>query len=85
MNGEYMHIGNGMKRRVCSMYRIFKSLVVVVWILDIMNINVIGIPLLECLEPILNDANNLNTLFWFLVFLVLPSTNLHVKLNKEDK
>ena len=67
------------------MYRIFKSLVVVVWILDIMNINVIGIPLLECLEPILNDANNLNGLFWFLVFLVLPSTNLHVKLNKEDK
>ena len=67
------------------MYRIFKSLVVVVWILDIMNINVIGIPLLECWEPILNDANNLNTLFWFLVFLVLPSTNLHVKLNKEDK
>ena len=67
------------------MYRIFKSLVVVVWILDIMNINVIGIPLLECLEPILNDANNLNTLFWLLVFLVLPSTNLHVKLKKEDK
>ena len=67
------------------MYRIFKSLVVVVWILDIMNINVIGIPLLECLEPILNDANNLNGLFWLLVFLVLPSTNLHVKLNKEDK
>ena len=67
------------------MYRIFKSLVVVVWILDIMNINVIGIPLLEYLEPILNDANNLNTLFWLLVFLVLPSTNLHVKLNKEDK
>ena len=67
------------------MYRIFKSLVVVVWILDIMNINVIGIPLLECLEPILNDVNNLNTLFWLLVFLVLPSTNLHVKLNKEDK
>ena len=67
------------------MYRIFKSLVVFVWILDIMNINVIGIPLLEYLEPILNDANNLNTLFWLLVFLVLPSTNLHVKLNKEDK
>lgn len=67
------------------MYRIFKSLVVVVWILDIMNINVIGIPLLECLEPILNDANNLNTLFWFLVFLVLPSSDLQVKLNKEDK
>ena len=48
------------------MYRIFKSLVVVVWILDIMNINVIGIPLLECLEPILNDANNLNGLFLYI-------------------
>ena len=67
------------------MYRIFKSLVVVVWILDIMNINVIGIPLLECLEPILVDEIGFDFWFWFLVFLVLPSTNLHVKLNKEDK
>ena len=67
------------------MYKIFKGIIGLVWLLDICNINVIGIPLLECLEPILNDANNLNTLFWLLVFLVLPSTNLHVKLNKEDK
>ena len=67
------------------MYKIFKSLVVVVWILDIMNINVIGIPLLECLEPILNDANNLNGLFWFLVFVFLPSADVVAKINKEDK
>lgn len=67
------------------MYKVFKSLVVVVWILDIMNINVIGIPLLECLEPILNDANNLNTLFWFLIFAFLPSADVVAKLNKEDK
>lgn len=67
------------------MYKIFKSLVVTVWILDIMNINVIGIPLLECLEPILNDANNLNELFWLLVFVFFPSANVSVKLNKEDE
>ena len=67
------------------MYRIFKSLVVVVWILDIMNINVIGIPLLAWLQPMLVDGIGFDFWFWFLVFLVLPSTNLHVKLNKEDK
>ena len=67
------------------MYRIFKSLVVVVWILDIMNINVIGIPLLAWLQPILVDGIGFDFWFWLLVFLVLPSTNLHVKLNKEDK
>ena len=67
------------------MYKIFKSLVVVVWILDIMNINVTGIPFLAWLQPILVDGIGFDFWFWLLVFLVLPSTNLHVKLNKEDK
>ena len=67
------------------MYRIFKSLVVVVWILDIMNINVIGIPFLAWLQPILVDGIGFDFWFWFLIFAILPSTNLHVKLNKEDK
>ena len=67
------------------MYRIFKSLVVVVWILDIFNINVSGISWLAWLQPILVDGIGFDFWFWLLVFLVLPSTNLHVKLNKEDK
>ena len=53
--------------------------------MDIMNINVGSIHLLSWLEPILNDANNLNELFWFIIWAVLPSADLQVKLNKEDK
>lgn len=67
------------------MYKIFKGIIGLVWLLDICNINVSGIPLLECLEPILVDGIGFDFWFWLLVFLVLPSTNLHVKLNKEDK
>ena len=67
------------------MYKIFKSLIIIVWVMDIMNINVGSIHLLSWLEPILNDANNLNELFWFIIWAVLPSADLQVKLNKEDK
>ena len=85
MSGEYMLIGNGMKRRDDIMYRLFKAIIGIVWALDIFNINVTGIPFLAWLQPILVDGIGLDFWFWFLVFLVLPSTNLHVKLNKEDK
>ena len=67
------------------MYKIFKSLIIIVWVMDIMNINVGSIHLLSWLEPILNDANNLNELFWFIIWAVLPSADLQVKLNKEDE
>ena len=58
------------------MYKIFKSLIIIVWVMDIMNINVGSIHLLSWLEPILNDANNLNELFWFIIWAVLPSADL---------
>ena len=67
------------------MYRIFKAIIGIVWALDIFNINVTGIPFLAWLQPILVDRRGLDFWFWLLVFLVVPSTNLHVKLNKEDK
>ena len=67
------------------MYRIFKAIIGLVWLLDICNINVSGIPFLAWLQPILVDGIGFDFWFWLLVFLVLPSTNLHVKLNKEDK
>lgn len=67
------------------MYKIFKSLIIIVWVMDIMNINVGNIHLLSWLEPILNDTNNLNESFWLIIWCVLPSADLQVKLNKEDK
>ena len=67
------------------MYKIFKAIISLIWLLDICNINVSGISWLAWLEPILNDANNMNELFWFLIWCVLPSADLQVKLNKEDK
>ena len=67
------------------MYKIFKAIIGLVWLLDIFNINVTGIPFLAWLQPILVDGIGFDFWFWLLVFLVLPSTNLHVKLNKEDK
>lgn len=67
------------------MYKVFKSLVVVVWILDIMNINVTGIPFLAWLQPVLVDGIGLDGWFWFLIFAFLPSADVVAKLNKEDK
>ena len=67
------------------MYKVFKAIIGLVWLLDICNINVSGIPFLAWLQPILVDGIGFDFWFWLLVFLVLPSTNLHVKLNKEDK
>ena len=67
------------------MYKIFKTIIILIWLLDVCNINVSGISWLAWLEPILNDANNMNELFWLVIWCVLPSTDLQVKLNKEDK
>ena len=67
------------------MYKIFKTIIILIWVLDICNINVSGISWLAWLEPILNDANNMNELFWLVIWCVLPSADLQVKLNKEDK
>ena len=67
------------------MYKIFKAIIGLVWLLDIFNINVTGIPFLAWLQPILVDGIGFDFWFWFLIFAILPSTNLHVKLNKEDK
>ena len=67
------------------MYKIFKTIISLIWVLDICNINVSGISWLAWLEPILNDANNMNELFWLVIWCVLPSADLQVKLNKEDE
>ena len=66
------------------MYKIFKAIVVIIWILDICNISVSGISWLSFLEPILNDANGLNTLFWLLVWCLLPTSSMVISGRKED-
>ena len=68
------------------MYKIFKGIIGLVWLLDICNINVSGISWLAWLQPLITDSNNMLNFFgWLCVWAILPSTNLHVKLNKEDK
>ena len=67
------------------MYKCIKGIICIVWILDIMNFNISNISWLTWLQPILNDSNNFNFIFWLLVFAILPSTDVAVKLNKEDK
>lgn len=67
------------------MYKIFKAIISLVWLLDIFNINVTGIPFLAWLQPLITDGNFLDFWGWFLIFAILPSTDVAVKLNKEDK
>ena len=66
------------------MYKIFKFLITIVWIMDIFNINVSGISWLSWLQPILTDGQLLD--FWglFIMWWILPSTDLAVKFKKED-
>lgn len=67
------------------MYKIFKSLITIVWIMDIFNVNVSGISWLSWLQPILTDGQLLDFWGWLIIWAILPSADLHVKLNKEDK
>ena len=67
------------------MYKVFKAIISLVWLLDIFNINVTGIPFLAWLQPVLVDGIGFDFWFWFLILAFLPSTDLAVKLNKEDK
>lgn len=66
------------------MYKIFKSLVVIIWVMDIFNVNVSGISWLSWLQPVLTDGQLLDFWGWFIIWCILPSTDLSVKLNKED-
>lgn len=48
------------------MYKIFKAILLIIWILDIINI--------PCLE-FLDTTVPVNTLAWFLIWFFIPSTS----------
>ena len=56
------------------MYKIFYSLLTIVWILDIINI-----PQLVCLDV----TYPINGLAWFLIWIFVPSTTAYINKNKE--
>lgn len=62
------------------MYKIFRALVVIVWVLDVINV-----PQMEFLDTTLP----INFLGWFLLFLFLPNSNTTVnhvlKPQKQNK
>lgn len=55
------------------MYKILYAAITVIWILDICNINISG------LEFLLNDSNGLNTTFWFLIWIFVPSCSISTR------
>lgn len=67
------------------MYKIFKAIIGLIWLLDIFNVDVTGISFLAWLQPLITDGNFLDFFGWFCIWAILPSADLHVKLNKEDK
>lgn len=58
------------------MYKTIYAAITIIWILDVCNINIPG------LEFIFNDSNGLNGLFWFLIWICIPSCSV-TKSNKE--
>lgn len=64
-----------------SFYIIFKAIITIIWIIDILNIDFIinGIHVAYFLDTTVP----LNGWFWFLIWCFLPSIDIHIK-NKED-
>lgn len=62
-----------------TLISLVKTAIYIIWILDVINANVTGIPWLNWLTPMLNDNNGLNGLFWFLVLLLMPNAKLTVE------
>ena len=52
------------------MYKIFYSLLTIVWVLDIINV-----PFMEMLDT----TYPINTLAWFLIWIFLPSTKVVIE------
>ena len=55
------------------MFKIIKTLILIIWIIDICNIN-FTIDDME-IAFFLDEVVPLNTLFWFLLWLVIPGSS----------
>lgn len=67
------------------MFKIFKSILLIIWIVDILNIN-ININGIEYLNANMLDVNiPINFLAWLLIWLLIPSSyTIRIK-NKEER
>ena len=64
------------------MYKLLKALLIIIWIIDICNIDFIinGTHIAEFLDKTIP----INTLFWILLWLLLPSSNYMVNIKKGE-
>ena len=67
------------------MFKIFKSILLIIWIVDILNIN-ININGIEYLNANMLDVNiPINFLAWLLIWLLIRSSDTIRIKNKEEK
>lgn len=69
------------------MFKIFKSILLIIWIIDILNIN-ININGIEYLNANMLDVNiPINFLAWSLIWLLIPSsdtTKIKIRRNNNE-
>ncbi len=63
-----------------GLYKIFKSLLIIIWIIDILNIDFIINDI--HIATFIDDIIPLNGWFWFLVWLLMRSTSIII--NKKE-
>lgn len=66
------------------MFKIFKNILLIIWIIDILNIN-ININGIEYLNASMLDVNiPINFLAWSLIWLLIPSSDIaRIKIRRE--
>lgn len=67
------------------MFKIFKSILLIIWIIDILNIN-ININGIEYLNANMLDVNiPINFLAWSLIWLLIPSSDtIRIKIRRKN-
>lgn len=65
-----------------GLYRIFKAIIIIIWIIDILDINFVinGVNIADFLDVTVP----LNGWFWLLIFLFLPSSEVIYKSKKGE-
>lgn len=66
-----------------NLYSIFKSILLIIWLIDILDINFIINDL--SIAYFLDKTLPINTLFWLLLWFFLPpSHDIRISIDKED-